>query len=244
MSDEQSLIIGTVDEIQKLHIRTVPLGETPRRIAHQEQTLTFGVLTMRIEMQDANGAVFGAPARPSASTMVAPQAVTHSTQRFSSNATTTSSATRNAPTQATTSAGLMSNVPVDGAAVEVHNFIVLDQNTFEVVHVHQFAPYEHACRYVVLVKVTVVCWATHDISSLNFMLCYRNLDDFSIMCSKSAWLTGFLQSSELVFSTLPEHTVCQILLNSNPQPACLISLDKTGQRTSTFVTRNTSLHRT
>ncbi|KAF6263102.1 mono-functional DNA-alkylating methyl methanesulfonate N-term-domain-containing protein, partial [Scenedesmus sp. NREL 46B-D3] len=31
----QQLSLGTIDGIQKLHIRTVPLGEQPRRIAHQ-----------------------------------------------------------------------------------------------------------------------------------------------------------------------------------------------------------------
>jgi DNA damage-binding protein 1 len=36
LATESSLTIGTIDEIQKLHIRTVPLGETPRRIAYQE----------------------------------------------------------------------------------------------------------------------------------------------------------------------------------------------------------------
>ena len=35
--------IGSIDDIQKLHIRTVPLGEQPRRIAHQEQTRTLAV---------------------------------------------------------------------------------------------------------------------------------------------------------------------------------------------------------
>lgn len=34
---------GTIDEIQKLHIRTVPLGEQPRRIAHQEAARAFAV---------------------------------------------------------------------------------------------------------------------------------------------------------------------------------------------------------
>ena len=29
------LLIGNIDDVQKLHIRTVPLGEQPRRIAHQ-----------------------------------------------------------------------------------------------------------------------------------------------------------------------------------------------------------------
>ncbi len=35
---------GTIDEIQKLHIRTVPLGENPRRIAHQEAARAFAVV--------------------------------------------------------------------------------------------------------------------------------------------------------------------------------------------------------
>jgi DNA damage-binding protein 1 len=38
LATETSLTIGTIDEIQKLHIRTVPLGETPRRIAYQESS--------------------------------------------------------------------------------------------------------------------------------------------------------------------------------------------------------------
>ena len=41
LASEDTLIIGTIDEIQKLHIRTVPLGEQPRRIAHQDSTRTF-----------------------------------------------------------------------------------------------------------------------------------------------------------------------------------------------------------
>ena len=30
VASEGALTIGTIDEIQKLHIRTVPLGESPR----------------------------------------------------------------------------------------------------------------------------------------------------------------------------------------------------------------------
>jgi len=44
------LMIGNIDDVQKLHIRTVPLGEQPRRIAHQDSTRTFGVLTIRTDM--------------------------------------------------------------------------------------------------------------------------------------------------------------------------------------------------
>ncbi|KAL1525255.1 hypothetical protein AB1Y20_020120 [Prymnesium parvum] len=39
------LLIGTIDDIQKLHIRTVPMGETPRRIAHLDGAKSFAVLT-------------------------------------------------------------------------------------------------------------------------------------------------------------------------------------------------------
>lgn len=38
LATDSSVTIGTIDEIQKLHIRTVPLQESPRRIAYQEQT--------------------------------------------------------------------------------------------------------------------------------------------------------------------------------------------------------------
>ena len=38
---------GTIDQVQKLHIKSVPLGEWPRRLAHQEASMTFGVLTVR-----------------------------------------------------------------------------------------------------------------------------------------------------------------------------------------------------
>lgn len=38
-----------------LHIRTVPLQETPRRIAYQEATESFGVITMRVDVQGTNG---------------------------------------------------------------------------------------------------------------------------------------------------------------------------------------------
>lgn len=43
-----ALTIGNIDEIQRLHVRTVPLYEQPRRIAHQEETRSVCVLTKRI----------------------------------------------------------------------------------------------------------------------------------------------------------------------------------------------------
>lgn len=48
---EDSLSIGTIDEVQKLHIQTVPLGEQPRRIAHQASSSTYAVA---VEAADPN----------------------------------------------------------------------------------------------------------------------------------------------------------------------------------------------
>lgn len=49
IASKSALTIGTIDNIQKLHIRTIPLGEQPRRIAHQEESKTFAVATVRCE---------------------------------------------------------------------------------------------------------------------------------------------------------------------------------------------------
>jgi len=48
-----SLLLGAVDDIQKLHIRTVPLGEGPRRIAHAPAAHMFGVLTTALAVDEA-----------------------------------------------------------------------------------------------------------------------------------------------------------------------------------------------
>lgn len=47
MSDGETIVIGTVDEIQKLHIRTVSLGESVRRVVHQPETSTMAILVSR-----------------------------------------------------------------------------------------------------------------------------------------------------------------------------------------------------
>ncbi|KAK3268004.1 DNA damage-binding protein 1, partial [Cymbomonas tetramitiformis] len=55
ISMDSNLTIGTIDNIQKLHIRTVPLGEPPRRIAHQESSHTFAVGTQRVGQAEDEG---------------------------------------------------------------------------------------------------------------------------------------------------------------------------------------------
>ena len=45
IAKESGLTIGSIDEIQKLHIRAVPLGEQARRLAHQDASHTFLITT-------------------------------------------------------------------------------------------------------------------------------------------------------------------------------------------------------
>lgn len=47
IAKEGELTIGTIDDIQKLHIRSIPLGEHARRICHQEQTRTFAICSLK-----------------------------------------------------------------------------------------------------------------------------------------------------------------------------------------------------
>lgn len=51
----ETMVIGTIDQIQKLHIRTIPLGEQPRRICHQESSHTFAVCTVKSDFDPSNG---------------------------------------------------------------------------------------------------------------------------------------------------------------------------------------------
>ena len=52
IATETGLTMGTIDDIQKLHIRTVPLHEQPRRIAHQDASRTLCVTTLRSRITD------------------------------------------------------------------------------------------------------------------------------------------------------------------------------------------------
>ncbi|KAH8374751.1 hypothetical protein KR200_005352 [Drosophila serrata] len=117
LATKNSVILGTIDEIQKLHIRTVPLGEGPRRIAYQEASQTFAVSTLRIDVHGRGGAK---PLRNSASTQA--QNITYSSNILPKPGGGNSTA---------------ANAEV-GQEIDVHNLLVIDQNTFEVLHAHQF----------------------------------------------------------------------------------------------------------
>ncbi|XP_013110760.1 DNA damage-binding protein 1 [Stomoxys calcitrans] len=121
LATKNSVIIGTIDEIQKLHIRTVPLGEGPRRIAYQESSQTFAVATMRIDVQGRGGPK---PTRASASTQA--QNITYASNIVPK---------PGAGSTSTTNAEI-------GQELEINNLLIIDQNTFEVLHAHQFMPLE------------------------------------------------------------------------------------------------------
>ncbi|XP_028177041.1 DNA damage-binding protein 1 [Ostrinia nubilalis] len=123
LATDSTVTIGTIDEIQKLHIRTVPLGETPRRIAYQEATQTFAVITMRVDKLEwtAGGGTAAVCQRASASSAAA--------------------ATSGAPPQQPKHAP-------SALDLELHNLLLLDHHTFEVLHAHQLMPNEFAMSLV------------------------------------------------------------------------------------------------
>ena len=121
LATSESITIGTIDEIQKLHIRTVPLKETPRRIAYQEETETFGVITFRIDVTDSNG--------------VPVQSKSASTEAHSCSTAESMQSSIMKPAQTT---------PESGQEVEVNNLLIISQNTFEVLHSYSFFPSENA----------------------------------------------------------------------------------------------------
>lgn len=43
-------LLGKIDDIQKLHTKTVQLGESVSRIAYQKETSTIALLTSRVEV--------------------------------------------------------------------------------------------------------------------------------------------------------------------------------------------------
>merc|ERR550532_3731904 len=130
LATDSTVTIGTIDEIQKLHIRTIRLRETPRRITYQEQTQTFGVISMRHDIQGKDGLT---PVRPSASTL---------TQSTSSSSSVGSLGPRS-------SSGSSNANNMDfGQEQEVYSLLIIDQHTFEVLHAHQFMQQEYAISLV------------------------------------------------------------------------------------------------
>ena len=125
LANDSSLLIGTIDEIQKLHIRTIPLGESPRRISYQEATQTFGLITQRLDVQESDG--------------------THSVR---DSASTQANVTTYSQNSGPLRASLSGAGDIMSQEIEVSNLLILDQHTFEVLHAHQFMQNETALSII------------------------------------------------------------------------------------------------
>uniref|UniRef100_A0A914HG40 DNA damage-binding protein 1 n=1 Tax=Globodera rostochiensis TaxID=31243 RepID=A0A914HG40_GLORO len=139
LADGENLIIGTIDEIQKLHIRTVQLGETVHRLAYQPESNLIAILTTRCD----DFFVFNrSNCRPSISIIGAKTSSGSSKQTFSASFTAPSTGGEGSSSQAQNSSsscdhfggpGPSSTGTSDGG--ETHSICFLDANTFERVHV-------------------------------------------------------------------------------------------------------------
>ncbi|GMR48304.1 hypothetical protein PMAYCL1PPCAC_18499, partial [Pristionchus mayeri] len=105
LSDGDTLIIGRIDDIQKLHMRCIPLGESPARIAHQPHTATIAIITSRDDSS----------ARASCSRLAA-----------------------------TTSTSKPSTSKEEASDGDIYSVIIMDANTFEILHAHEFKSTEQA----------------------------------------------------------------------------------------------------
>lgn len=92
---------------------------------------TFGILSMRMDIQDSTGLN---PSRPSASTMTQSVTVSSSVGSLSLGKSGAS--------------GGSNIVPEFGQEVEVHNLLIIDQHTFEVLHAHQLMQQEYAMSLI------------------------------------------------------------------------------------------------
>jgi len=126
LSNDTTLMIGTIDEIQKLHIRTIPLRESPRRIAYQEATQTFGVISCRVDNGERNISGY----EPASLTAL----------------NTSAASSKLLSGSVGGSAG--SGEAGSGEEQEVHSLLIFRQSTFEVLHAHAMLPGECAISLI------------------------------------------------------------------------------------------------
>ncbi|CAD5226395.1 unnamed protein product [Bursaphelenchus xylophilus] len=122
LSDGERMFIGVIDDIQKLHIRSVPLGESVSRIAYQSETNSIAILTQRTERILPNG----------------DRQVRNSAPMMCANRTTQAPMTGSIVT---------SSNEEEMDAVQIHSLCLLDVNTFEILHVIEMP----SCEFLVSV---------------------------------------------------------------------------------------------
>lgn len=113
LASSSGFTVGSVATIQKLHIQSIALGESPKKIVYQEATSTYGIITVRNNTLTS----------PSVSTLC--QKVSDSSDVING-------------------MDADSKHKKDSNNLEVHNLLIMDKKTYEVLHVHRFAPTEWA----------------------------------------------------------------------------------------------------
>ncbi len=137
LTENGVLRIGTMDNIQKLHIRTIHLHETPRRLAYQAETHTFGLVTYRTDYLNHMKEL--KPCRESASTQCQNIQLAHTdfTKATTSNLVGSAGV-------GPSSAFANDNMQLSEYDQYItHSMLILDQNTFEILHSVKFQLYEY-----------------------------------------------------------------------------------------------------
>ena len=144
-----TLRIGTIDSIQKLHIRSVPLNETVRRISYQAETQTFGIITFRMDFVGSDGTL--KPLTPSASTQCPNQYTCKQQMLLQNNQGELNSSGKNQAAGPSTSKSSQQQQQQEAGLTDlqlINSFLILDQNTFEVMHSVQFQHGEYCVSVV------------------------------------------------------------------------------------------------
>ncbi|CAI6352621.1 unnamed protein product [Macrosiphum euphorbiae] len=133
LATDTSIIIGVIDMEKKHHVRTIPLGESPRRIAYQEASKTFGITTIKKNNKDE---IMKGTVHPSASTR---------TQNISS-----AMGNRILTDQELSSSSATSSLSDSdfNPEFEISSMIILHQDTFEILHVYQLYSNEYALSII------------------------------------------------------------------------------------------------
>ncbi|CDW56603.1 DNA damage-binding protein 1 [Trichuris trichiura] len=118
----EMLSFGVLDNVQRLHVRRVPLAEFPRRIAQQVETSTYGVITVRCDDGYGNKRYLNELEMTPASEMAFQQ----------------SKAAPNA-------LELISSKNDFYSYKKISSFLIMDRNNFDVLYSYSFGTDEECC---------------------------------------------------------------------------------------------------
>ncbi|XP_015373328.1 PREDICTED: DNA damage-binding protein 1-like [Diuraphis noxia] len=130
LATDTALIIGVIDMEKKHHVRTIPLGESPRRIAYQGASKTFGITTIKKNIKDE---IIIESVQPSASTR---------TQNISS-----AMGNRSLDVQQCSSREISLSDNDFNTEFDKSSMIILHHKTFEI-HVYQLYSNEYALSII------------------------------------------------------------------------------------------------